>query len=146
MKKTIISFVVFTLLTFGTALAAPETQALDQSTKICTTGFVDVNKVMTESPRVKEFQDQLNQLGKEMSDQLEAEKANLTTEEFQQKKEAVYGEFMKAKQEMEGRIDENIRQAMEKVAREKNLTIILYKNSVAFGGIDVTTDVINHME
>lgn len=42
-----------------------------------TIGVVDVNKVMTESPKkVKQFQEQLNVKGKELSDRLE-EKATL---------------------------------------------------------------------
>jgi outer membrane protein len=42
---------------------------------------------MTESPSVKVFQDELNQIGKEMSNQLKAEKANLTPKELSKRRE-----------------------------------------------------------
>lgn len=58
-------------------------------------GVIDVNKVMTESPKVKQFQEQLNVKGKELSDQLEKDKASLSAADFQKKQETLYAEFMK---------------------------------------------------
>jgi len=145
-KKVFISFVVVTLLSIGTAFASAETQPLSQSTQICTIGFIDMNKIMKESLMAKALQEELNQKGQEITDSLKVEKENLTQEEFQQRQAEVYGGFLKLKQEMEAKFDTNIYQAVEKVAKEKNLTVILYKSSVNCGGIDVTSDVINIMK
>lgn len=109
-------------------------------------GVLDVNKVMTESPKVKQFQEQLTQKGKELSEQLEKEKASLSPEEFQKKQETVYGDFAKTKQDMEGQIDTSMKQALEQVAKDKKMGVILYKNTVAQGGTDVTDDVIKKMQ
>lgn len=111
-----------------------------------TVGVLDVQKVMTESPKVKQFQEQLNAKGKEVSDQLEKEKATLSQEDFQKKQEQLYGEFLKSKQDFESQIDSSIKKAMEDVSKEKKLGVILYKNSVAQGGVDVTDDVIKKMQ
>lgn len=169
MKKAVIGFIVFTLFTFGTALASPESQTLNQriqkvqkedivfadfskiiigkqGARTCSIGFIDVSKIMGENPKAKEFQDQLNQLGKQFTSQLEVEKTNLTPMQFKQKQEELYGEFMKVKKEMEDRIDANVRQAIEKVAKEKNLVMVLSKMSTDIGTIDVTLDVMNYME
>jgi outer membrane protein len=146
LKKILISMLAFSILAFGgTAFAAPKSSTTNQSVQSCNIGFIDTNRIMAESPSVKVFQDQLNQIGKEMSSQLEAEKANLTPEEFSKRREEIHGEFMKVKNEKEGEIDAIIKKSMEKVAKEKNLVVILYKNSVAFAGIDVTLDVMNNM-
>jgi outer membrane protein len=110
------------------------------------TGVLDVNKVMTESPKVKALQDQLNAKGKELSDKLEAEKAGISAEEFQKRQEAAYGEFLKSKQDLEAQFDANVKQALEQVAKEKKLGIILYKNGVAQGGTDITDDVIKKLQ
>ena len=109
-------------------------------------GVLDVNKVMSDSPKIKQFQDQLNVRGKELSDQLEKDKASISAEEFQKRQEAAYGEFLKTKQELEGQIDSSIKQAIEQVSKEKKLGVVIYKNSVATGGTDVTDAVIQKMQ
>lgn len=111
-----------------------------------TVGVLDVNKVMSDSPKVKQFQDQLNTRGKELSDQLEKDKPNISAEEYQKRQEAAYAEFLKTKQELEGQIDSTIKQALEQVAQEKKMGVVLYKNGVAQGGTDITEDVLKKMQ
>lgn len=111
-----------------------------------TVGVLDVNKVMSDSPKVKQFQDQLNTRGKELSDQLEKDKPNISAEEYQKRQEAAYAEFLKTKQELEGQIDSTIKQALEQVAQEKKMGVVLYKNGVAQGGTDITDDVLKKMQ
>lgn len=145
-KKILINFVVVTLLIIGTAFAEPATQLLNQSAQNSNIGVIDVNKVMKESPKIKALQDELNQKGRELSDTLAAEKENLEPEEFTQRQTEAYTEFLRLKQELEGKIDADLQQAFKEVSEEKNLTVILYKSNVEFGGIDVTSDVINIMQ
>lgn len=109
-------------------------------------GVLDVNKVMSEAPKVKQFQEQLNVKGKELSDTIEKDKASISAEEFQKRQEAAYGEFLKTKQDLEGQIDNSIKQALDQVVKEKKLNVVLYKNSVAQGGTDITDDVIKKMQ
>lgn len=111
-----------------------------------TVGVLDVNKVMSDSPKVKQFQDQLNTRGKELSDQLEKDKPNISAEEYQKRQEAAYAEFLKTKQDLEGQIDSTIKQALEQVAQEKKMGVVLYKNGVAQGGTDITDDVLKKMQ
>jgi Skp family chaperone for outer membrane proteins len=126
-KKLLISFVVVTLLTIGPAFAEPATQLLNQSTQICNIGVVDVNKVMKESPKIKAVQEELNQKCRELSDILAVEKENLEPEEFTQRQTEAYTEFVKLKQELEGKIDADLQQAFYKVSEEKNLTVIQFR-------------------
>lgn len=109
-------------------------------------GVLDVNKVMSDSPKIKQFQEQLNAKGKELSDQLEKDKASLSAEDYQKRQEAAYGDFLKVKQDLESQIDASIKQAVEQVSADKKLSVVLYKNSVAQGGIDITDDVISKMQ
>jgi len=109
-------------------------------------GIIDVNKVMTDSPKVKQFQEQLNTKGKELSDQLEKDKATLSPADFQKRQEALYGDFMKMKQDMEGQIDSSIKQTLEGIAKDKKLSVVLYKNGVAQGGTDITDEVIKQLQ
>jgi len=109
-------------------------------------GVLDVEKVMTESPKVKALQDQLNQKGQELSAKLEAEKAKSTPEQLQAQQEAAVKEFQTTKQDLEKQVDDTMKQSIEQVLKEKKLGAILYKNGVAQGGVDVTQDVINKMQ
>lgn len=109
-------------------------------------GIVDMNKVMTESPKAKQFQEQLQAKGKELSDTLEKEKASLGDEEFKKRQEAAYGQFQQIKQDLEGQIDNSFKQALDQVVKEKKLSIVLYKEGVTQGGTDITDDVIKRMQ
>ena len=109
-------------------------------------GVLDINKVMSESPKVKEYQEQLNQKGQELTSKLDAEKPNISAEQFQTKQEAAYKEFLQMKQDLEQKIDDSVKQATEQVAKEKKLSTVIYKNGVAYGGTDVTQDVMNKMQ
>lgn len=116
------------------------------STGSGTVGVLDVNKVMSESPKVKQLQEQLNAKAKELSDTLEKDKANISKEEFQKRQETAYGDFLKMKQDLESQVDTSMKQALEEVSKEKKLGVIIYKNSVAQGGIDITDDVLKKMQ
>lgn len=131
--------VVILMLVFATAL-------LGGCSSSGNVGVIDVNKVMTDSPQVKQFQDQLNAKGKELSDQLEKEKATLSPADFQKRQEALYAEFMKTKQDMEGQIDSSIKQTLEGISKDKKLSVVLYKNGVAQGGTDITDEVIKRLQ
>ena len=109
-------------------------------------GVLDMNKVMSDSPKIKQMQDQLNTKGKALSDTLEKDKASLSKDEFQKRQEAAYNDFLKTKQDLESQIDASVKQAVGQVAQEKKLTVVLYKNGVAQGGTDITDEVIKRMQ
>ena len=114
--------------------------------KPSTIGIVDMQKVMTENPKIKQMQDQLNAKAKELTENLEKERATLKPEEFQQKEQAAYAEFMKMKQEFEAQIETQTKKVLEEVAKEKKLGAVIYKNGMAWGGVDVTEDVLKKLQ
>ncbi len=114
--------------------------------KPSTIGIVDMQKVMAENPKIKQMQDQLNTKAKELTANLEKEKATLKPEEFQQKEQVAYAEFMKLKQEFEAQIEAQTKKVLEEVAKEKKLGAVIYKNGMAWGGIDVTEDVLKKLQ
>ena len=114
--------------------------------KPSTIGIVDMQKVMTENPKIKQMQDQLNTKAKELTENLEKERATLKPEEFQQKEQLAYAEFMKMKQEFEAQIETQTKKVLEEVAKEKKLGAVIYKNGMAWGGVDVTEDVLKKLQ
>lgn len=137
MKKLVICLVTMMILTVGTASAAPSGAAI---------GMLDMEKIMAESPKVKALQEQFNQKGLELENQLAADKQNLTPEQYKQKKEEAFKAYLQTKLNFEVQIDTSVRQAAERVAKEKSLSLIVFKNSVLFGGIDITQDVMQKMQ
>ena len=63
--------------------------------KPSTIGIVDMQKIMTENPKIKQMQEQLNTKAQELTANLEKQRATLKPEEFQQKEQLAYAEFMK---------------------------------------------------
>ncbi len=114
--------------------------------KPSTIGIVDMQKVMTENPKIKQMQEQLNTKAQALTANLEKEKATLKPEEYQQKEQLAYAEFMKLKQEFEAQIEAQTRKVLEEVAREKKLGAVIYKNGMAWGGVDVTEDVLKKLQ
>ena len=116
------------------------------SEKPSTIGIVDMQKVMTENGKIKEMQEQLNKKAQEITANLEKERATLKPEEFQQKEQLAYAEFMKMKQEFESKIQLQIQTVLESIAKEKKLGAVIYKNGMAWGGIDITEDVLKKLQ
>ena len=114
--------------------------------KPSTIGIVDMQKVMTENPKIKQMQEQLNTKAQELTANLEKQRATLKPEEFQQKEQLAYAEFMKLKQEFEAQIETQTKKVLEEVAKEKKLGAVIYKNGMAWGGIDVTDDVLKKLQ
>ena len=114
--------------------------------KPSTIGIVDMQKIMTENPKIKQMQEQLNTKAQELTANLEKQRATLKPEEFQQKEQLAYAEFMKLKQEFEAQIETQTKKVLEEVAKEKKLGAVIYKNGMAWGGVDVTEDVLKKLQ
>ena len=114
--------------------------------KPSTIGIVDMQKIMTENPKIKQMQEQLNTKAQELTANLEKQRATLKPEEFQQKEQLAYAEFMKMKQEFEAQIETQTKKVLEEVAKEKKLGAVIYKNGMAWGGIDVTDEVLKKLQ
>lgn len=114
--------------------------------KPSTIGIVDMQKVMTENGKIKEMQEQLNKKAQEITATLEKDKSSLKPEEYQQKEQLAYAEFMQMKQEFEAKIQQQIQKILEEIAKEKKLGAVIYKNGMAWGGVDITDDVLKKLQ
>ena len=64
-----------------------------------------------------------------MANQLKEEMPNLSKEEYKQRQNALYQEFIKTKQDFEQEIEDSIKLAVGVITKEKNLGSITNKNS-----------------
>jgi len=106
-----------------------------------TIGYVDSQKVVTQTAKSIEINKEINAKGKELQAKIdaadEASKAQVTTDAKQD-----FNAFTTAKnQELKQYIDQQVNE----LAKEKKLDVVLLKGAVVGGGVDVTDDLINKM-
>lgn len=109
-------------------------------------GVIDAQRVVQESELGKQFKQEIMDSQKEITDKLEMEKADLSPEELQKRQLELNQEYNAVVSEKQNKFKEALDKAYAEVAKEKNVSIIIYKESVAGGGIDVTEEVINKLQ
>lgn len=107
-------------------------------------GKIDLNRVIQESPKAQQYQQQLDERGAEIQDKYKAiSDEELSDEEKLEMQKEAAQEFVQAKKELEDQLNAEIEKAIKQISDEKNLSIVLVKQTVQYGGIDVTQEVIN---
>lgn len=106
-----------------------------------TIGYVDAQKIMTQTSKSIEINKEINAKDKELQEKVnaadEATKAQVISDAKQD-----FNAFTTAKnQELKQYIDQQVNE----LAKEKKLDVVLLKGAVVGGGVDVTDDLINKM-
>lgn len=110
-------------------------------------GVIDMNEVIKQSPKAQEYQNQLDKKGAEIQEKYKAiADENVSADEKQKRQEEALQEFVAAKQDLEEKLNNEIEAAVKEVAEGKKIDIVFYKQSVRFGGDDITQDVINKLK
>ena len=109
-------------------------------------GVLDGQRVMAESPKIQAIQQELQTKGEAMQEQLRKDQRSMSAAQFAKKQKETMQEFMVIKKGLETQLEATMETATSEVAAEKKLNLILYKQGVAQGGIDVTDDVIKKLQ
>lgn len=110
-------------------------------------GVIDMNEVIKESPKAQVYQNELDQKGAQIQEKYKAiSDQKLSEEEKQKQQEAALQEFIDAKKQLEDKLNSEIEEAVKTVAKEKKLDIVFYKQSVRYGGVDITQEVVNRLK
>ena len=109
-------------------------------------GVVDLARIVAESPLAQRYEKQLADKYKELQTQLEEEKTNLDEQSREAREKELMAEYLKLKQELEGKLEKEIDEALAAIARQRNLGIVVYKEAVRYGGEDVTGDVVKALK
>ncbi|MDI3279753.1 MAG: hypothetical protein QJR13_00065 [Bacillota bacterium] len=103
-------------------------------------GVIDISRIVNESARAKRYQEQLNRRYEELVSALKQEK---DPQELQRKREAAYAEYQRFKEQLEQKLNREVDAAVRQVARRRRLTAVLFKESVRYGGEEITDEVIS---
>ena len=109
-------------------------------------GVIDVEKVVTESPKIKVMNEELMAKHKEIEEKLNNDKTTLSEADFNNAKQAADTEFTALRKDLSGKMETEIKTNLEKIAKEKNLSVIIKKNVTVQGGVDVTDEMIAKLQ
>ncbi|NLY30027.1 MAG: OmpH family outer membrane protein [Firmicutes bacterium] len=109
-------------------------------------GVVDLARIVAESPLAQRYEKQLADKYKELQTQLEEEKTNLDEKGREAREKELMAEYLQLKQELEGKLEKEIDEALANIARQKNLGVVVYREAVRYGGQDVTGDVVKALK
>ena len=112
-------------------------------------GVVDSSKISATQKiqtMQKDLQAKLDEKAKELSTQLEQEKATLSPEEYQKRYEGLRMEFSTLQESYQKDILNAVNEAIAAVGKEKKISTVLYKEAVVQGGIDITDDVVQKLQ
>ena len=109
-------------------------------------GVIDVEKVVTESPKIKVMNEELMAKHKEIEEKLNTDKTTLSEADFNNAKQAADTEFTALRKDLSGKMETEIKTNLEKIAKEKNLSVIIKKNVTVQGGVDVTDEMIAKLQ
>ena len=109
-------------------------------------GVIDVEKVVTESPKIKVMNEELMAKHKEIEEKLNTDKTTLSEADFNNAKQAADAEFTALRKDLSGKMETEIKTNLEKIAKEKNLSVIIKKNVTVQGGVDVTDEMIAKLQ
>jgi Skp family chaperone for outer membrane proteins len=108
---------------------------------------VDSKRVLNESVLALSFQKQLDDREKAMVTDLRLLSSQLSKEDLDVRRQTYERELVALRQQLEGRLNERIRQATAEVARRRRLRIVLVKQITTRGGdVDVTDEVIARLK
>ena len=109
-------------------------------------GVIDVEKVVTESPKIKVMNEELMAKHKEIEEKLNTDKTTLSEADFNNAKQVADTEFTALRKDLSGKMETEIKTNLEKIAKEKNLSVIIKKNVTVQGGVDVTDEMIAKLQ
>ncbi len=109
-------------------------------------GLVDSQRLLNESVLALSYQKQLDDREKAMATDLRLLAGTISKEDLDARRNAYRRELAGMKQRMEEALNAQIRKTVADVARKRRLRIVLIRQAVTLGGIDVTADVIEALK
>ena len=148
-KKTVKMFSfalagVFIVSTAAMALMATgDTASAAPSSNI---GVVDQQQVITANPSIaSEYQQKMQELAQSMQKDFDEKTAGMSDEEKQPIYVEMQQQFNEKRVAIEKEMQEKVNKAVKSVADKKGLSLVVEKNAVIYGGVDITKDVTDSM-
>ena len=109
-------------------------------------GVVDMSRVQKEAPLVQQYKQKTEDKQKSIEKELQDAKQNMSAEDFQKKQQQAQQELNIFGASMQRQFMSDIQSKLCDIAKDKNVGIIVVKEAVPSGGIDVTDDLIAKLQ
>ena len=109
-------------------------------------GVVDMSRVQKEAPLVQQYKQKTDDKQKSIEKELQDAKQNMSAEDFQKKQQQAQQELNIFGASMQRQFMSDIQSKLGDIAKDKNVGIIVVKEAVPSGGIDVTDDLIAKLQ
>ena len=109
-------------------------------------GVVDMSRVQKEAPLVQQYNQKTEDKQKSIEKELQDAKQNMSAEDFQKKQQQAQQELNIFGASMQRQFMSDIQSKLGDIAKDKNVGIIVVKEAVPSGGIDVTDDLIAKLQ
>jgi len=112
-------------------------------------GVLNMDLVLNTSQRAIELQQELYEIGNTLEEeysQQNEEEVNEDDENEQDQLDRLYGEYLTNKQRLESEFNQEINEILEEITAEEKLDIVIDKDTVYSGGIDITDEVIELLD
>jgi outer membrane protein len=108
--------------------------------------MVDLDRIMAESPRALAADRELAAKYEALSQRLEEELALLADDEREARESELFGEYLQLKMDLEGLLAKDIDAAIDEVKRRRGIRVVVYRDAVKIGGVDITDEVIRRLD
>jgi Skp family chaperone for outer membrane proteins len=109
-------------------------------------GVVDSRRILNESLPALTFQRQLDDRERAMAADLRLLAGRMSKADLEARRQGHLRELQELKGELESQLNEQVRKAVEEVARARRIRVVLVKEATSFGGVDVTQDVLDQLK
>ncbi|NLM25006.1 MAG: hypothetical protein GX208_02675 [Firmicutes bacterium] len=109
-------------------------------------GLVNMGKIVDESPKAHELNQQLSEMYQLLLAEIQEQRERLSDEELAEVEKAAYAQYLEYREQLESQFQQALDQAIADAAEADNIHIVLDKELVRYGGKDLTNKVIKRLE
>lgn len=109
-------------------------------------GVVDMSRVQKEAPLVQQYKQKTEDKQKSIEKELQDAQQSMSAEDFQKKQQQAQQELNIFGASMQRQFMSDIQSKLGDITKDKNVGIIVVKEAVPSGGIDVTDDLIAKLQ
>ena len=109
--------------------------------------FMNMEMVLNNSQRAQQLGQELQDIGNQLEVRYQEVQEEFSgDEEGEAELDKISQEYMDNKQRLEGLLNEEINEIIAEIAENENISTVLYKETIYYGGIDITEEVINKLD
>ena len=147
-KQVKIISIIIALVFIGSVVALALTQSgsgIATAASNGNVGVIDYRQVMSQHPDRQNVETQMQAAVDEVKKEFDEKSQGMNDQEKSDYYQQSQQRLMQKQQELVEPIEQSIKDAIKKTADSKGLSVVIEKAAVAYGGQDITQDVINKL-